>query len=158
MPAQPLAASFSIDPYWVSCQKPLIFSGIGLIALLIVGVVVARKVRTTNKAPIVTGILIHWDKNQPELSIDVDISKINKTQVSIGSGEKNDIVIADETVAEVHARILAEKYDDEIRLTLQPVGKVRKGYRETSDPMPLEEGITYQMGNRMFKYLRDPNQ
>ena len=158
LPAQPLAASFSVDPYWVSCQKPLIFSGIGLIALLTVGVVVARKVRTTNKAPIVTGILTHWDKNQPELSIAVDISEVNKTQVSIGSGEKNDIVIADETVAEVHARILAEKYDDEIRLTLQPVGKVRKGYRETSDPMPLEEGITYQMGNRMFKYLRDPNQ
>jgi len=157
-PVQPLAASFSVDPFWVSCKKPFIFSGVGLVGLLVVGIVIARRVRASNKAPVVTGTLTHWDRNQPELTIDVDLTEINKTQISIGSSEKNNIFIADETVADVHARILAEKYGDEIRLTLQPVGKVRKGYRETGDPMPLEEGITYQMGNRMFKYLRDPNQ
>lgn len=158
LPAQPLAVTFIVDPLWVSCQKPLIFTGIGLAGLLVVGIMIAHRVRTNTKAPVVTGILTHWNKNQSELTIDVDLTNINKTQISIGSSEKSDIVIADESVAEVHARILAEKFEDEIRMTLQPIAKVRKGYRETSDPMPLEEGITYQMGNRMFKYLRDPNQ
>lgn len=158
LPVQPLHTTFNVDPLWVSCQKPLIFLGIGLAGFLVIGIVIARRIKTSTKAPVVTGILTHWNKSQPELTMDVDLTNINKTLISIGSGEKSDIVIADESVAEVHARILAEKYDNEIRLTLQPVAKVRKGYRETSDPMPLEEGITYQMGNRMFKYLRDPNQ
>ena len=154
-PAQPLPITFQVDPAWTSCRKPLIFSGIGFLAVVMMAAIVVRKRRNAVRPPIVTGTLTHWDKAAPDLTTQVDLTALNKTAITIGSGGKNDVIVPDESVDELHASIAAEKAADEVRMILQPYGKVVRGYREYTTPLPLEENTEYRMGNRVFKYIRD---
>ena len=148
--------SFQVEPVWVSCRKPMIFSGAAfLIGFTLLALVVARA-RRNARPPIVTGTLIHWDKTTPDLTMNVDLTALNKTEVQIGKGSQNDIVINDEALQEVHALILVERDENnELRFTLRPKASIRKGYREYTSDLPLEENTQYQMGNRIFKYIRD---
>ena len=155
LPGQALPVSFAVNPFWMNCQKPLIFLGIGLLVVIIIIVIVIRIIKAKTKAPFVTGTLVHWNKEMPDLTTEVDLTVLHKPEIHIGKGSSNDVIIPDETVNEAHAVIVAERAEDEVRFMLHPLSKVRKGYREYSDPMPLEENTTYQMGDRMFKYLRD---
>ena len=154
-PETPLPISFTVDPFWVSCKRPLIISGLGLLIgsiLLSVGV---KKARRTAQPPIVKGTLIHWNEKTPDLTATIDLTGFKKTEVCIGKDSRNEIVIPDEDLEDVHALITAERDENEVRFILQPRAKVKRGYRDYSTPIPLEENTTYQMGSRMFKFIRD---
>lgn len=151
----PIPVTFRVNPFWVNCQKPLIFLGIGILFLAMISVMVIRKVRNATLPPVVTGTLVHWDKDLPGVTTNVDLTALKKVEIHIGNGKNNEVAISDETLAEVHAVIIGERLEDEVRFVLQPRSKVRKGYREYSEPLPLEENVTYQMGDRMFSYIRD---
>jgi len=155
LPALPLPLSFDVEPIWISCRSPMILLGLGVLVAIMVIVMVIMKVKSDTTAAIVTGTLIHWNKDLPDMTTNVDLTAVKKSELRIGKSDSNEVVIPDETVDELHAVIIAERVEDEVRLVLQPRSKVRKGYREYSDAMPLEENVTYQMGNRMFKYIRD---
>lgn len=154
-PILPLPVIFQVDPAWVSCRKPMIFSGVGFLAVIMIAAIVVSKRRNAAKPPIVTGTLTHWDKAAPDLTTQVDLTALNKNAITIGSGGQNDVIVPDESIDELHATIQAERVDDEVRVMLQPHGKVARGYREYTAPLPLEENTEYRMGNRVFQYIRD---
>jgi hypothetical protein len=148
--------AFQVDPVWVSCRKPLIISGAGLgLGIIVIASLIARA-RRKAKPPIVTGTLIHWSKDAPDQTMDINLTALKKTEVKIGKGSHNDIVIPDEAMQDEHALILVERdEDDQLRFTLRPKASVRKGYREYTSDLPLEENVQYQMGSRIFKHIRD---
>ena len=151
-----IGLSFNVDPLWVTCRKPMIFSGVGLLFAIILFVGLITWARQKAKPPIVTGTLIHWSKDAPDLTEDVNLTAMNKTDVKIGKASQNDIVIPDENMQDEHVVILVERdANDELCFTLHPKASIRKGYREYTTDLPLEENVQYQMGNRMFKYIRD---
>jgi len=152
--------AFRVEPLWINCRKPMIISGAALVLTVILIASLIARARRKARPPIVTGALIHWDKDAPDLTVDVNLTALNKTEVKIGKGSQNDIVIADEAMQDEHALILVERGEnDTLRFTLRPLGAIRKGYREykapTAPDLALEEDVQYQMGNRMFKYIRD---
>jgi len=148
--------TFQVDPLWVTCRKPMIFSGAALACAVILFSRLIARARRKAKPPIVTGTLIHWNKDTPDLTMDVNLTALNKTEVEIGKGSQNDIVIPDETMQDEHALILVERDENnELRFTLRPKASVRKGYREYTSDLPLEENVQYQMGSQLFKYIRD---
>jgi Mg-chelatase subunit ChlD len=152
--------AFRVEPLWITCRKPMIFSGAALVFTVILFASMIARAKRKARPPVVTGTLIHWDKDAPDLTADVNLTAINKTEVKIGKGSQNDIVIPDEAMQDEHALILVERDEnDELRFTLRPLGPVRKGYREykapTAHDLALEENVQYQMGSRMFKYIRD---
>ena len=154
-PGLPIPITFRVEPFWVSCKKPLISLGMGILFLAMISAMVIRKARGNTETPIVTGTLVHWNSQTPQLTTMVDLTVLKKNVIYIGRGKENDVVIPDDTVDDVHALITAERIGDEVRYTVQPRSKVRKGYRETLDLLPLEENVTYQMGSRMFTYTPD---
>jgi hypothetical protein len=106
--------------------------------------------------------LIHWDKAKPDLTTDINLTSMGKTQVRIGKGSQNEVVIPDEGMEDEHLVITVERGEaEELRLLLHPKANLRKGYREytpaSTAGLPLEENVQYQMGNRVFKYIRDIN-
>ena len=148
--------AFWVEPVWVTCRKSMIISGAALAFGFIVIVTLIAKARQKARPPVVTGTLIHWSKDAPDLTTDVNLTAINKTEVKIGKGSQNDIVIVDEAMQDEHALILVERDEnEELRFTLRPKASVRKGYREYNNDLPLEENVQYQMGSQMFKYIRD---
>ncbi|MHC1733390.1 MAG: choice-of-anchor X domain-containing protein [Bacteroidales bacterium] len=157
LPTQSIPIAFMIEPFWVGCQRSLIFLGGGLLTAFMIIVRVILMMRGNTKPPIVTGTLVHWNKDLPNVVTNVDLTAMKKTQISIGKGGNNEVVLPDDTVDEVYVVIVAQRVEQEVRLMLQPRSKVRRGYREYSDPLSLEEDIIYQVGSRMFQYIRDAN-
>jgi hypothetical protein len=148
--------AFQVDPLWVTCRKPMIISGVFIAFTVILFTSLIARARRKAKPPIVTGTLIHWSKDTPDQTMDVNLTALKRTEVKIGKGSQNDIVIPDEAMQDVHALILVERNENnELRFTLRPKASVRKGYREYTSDLPLEENVQYQMGSRMFKYIRD---
>jgi hypothetical protein len=146
---------FEITPAWKNCQKPMIFLGVGGLLLIILFVMGTIKAKNSSKPPIIRGTLTHWDKENPDLTTSVDLTAMKKTEIRIGKASSNDVVIPDATVDDFHAVLIAEKMEDEIRYTLLPKSRVKRGYREYSDVISLDENVTYQMGNHCFSFIRD---
>jgi len=150
--------TFKVDPLWVTCRKPMIISGVVLaFGIILIATLISRAHRKA-QPPVVTGTLIHWNKDDPDATaMDVDLTAKNKTEVKIGKGSQNDVVIPDDTaVQDEHVVIIAKRDENgEPFFTLHPIAKMRKGYREDDKDLPLEENVEYQIGNRKFKYIRD---
>lgn len=148
--------SFVVDPLWVSCRRPMIFSGVASgFALILMTSLIARAKRKA-RPPIVRGSLIHWEQGASDLEVNVDLSSLGKSEVSLGKSSHNDIIIADESLQDVHVTIRAERDENgSMRCTLCPRASVRKGYREYTSELPLEENVIYGMGRREFKYIQD---
>ncbi len=154
--------SFRVDPLWVTCRRSMIISGAALLFGVMLTTVVVARIYRGSKPPIVSGTLIHWDKATPDLITDINLTAIGKTQVRIGKGSQNEVVIPDESMEDEHLVITAEHGEaEELRFMLHPKANTRKGYREytptSTTGLPLEENVQYQMGNRVFKYIRDIN-
>lgn len=148
--------AFHVDPVWINCQRPLILLCTGAVLTGILMIRLIARARHNNRPPVVSGTLTHWDQSSPDLTMEVNLTALGKTRVKIGKGNQNDIVIPDETLEDEHAEILAEKAENNgLSFTLHPIAAVRKGYREYSSDLPFEENTQYQMGNRIFKFIRD---
>ena len=146
----------TIPGLWNTCQQPIIFLGSGLTLGCIIIIRLIRKIRKRSQPALVTGTLITWHIKQPENTKDVDLTALERTQITIGSSSQCDVIIQDKEIAEEHCLIIAEKQaENEHRLIIKPIEKVRKGYREFHDPMPLEENASYQIGNHQFKFIQD---
>jgi len=155
LPRQPLNIAYQVDPWWTSCRRPLIGVGVCLLILVLVVGTVIGGIARKNRPPLVTGTLVYWSKDAPDVTSDKDLTAMRTREVRIGTAAGNEVPVADEAMAELHAVIVAERLEDKVRLTLQPRAKVRKGYKEYAEPLPLEENVTYQIGNHMFKYIPD---
>lgn len=157
LPAQPLEVYFKVNPVWVSCKTPLIISGAALLFLVILIAMILKKRKSSLTPPMVRGTLTHWDEKYPDATTTVDLTALHKTEIRVGKGPDNDVILPDETIAETHLIILVEQLEEETRYLLQPMdqNKVRKVYRETTERMELEEKIEYQIGGRKFVFMRD---
>ena len=147
-----LVIAFQIQPIWATCRKSMIISGV----IIILGVIiaVALKKRFTHQPVIIKGTLIHWNQATPEEQSSEYLSEYKKSEIKIGKGPQNNIVIPDESIAEEHILIKAE-YDENnnICLIIHPLAPIHKGYRQYTDDLPLEENVEYMMGNRKFKFV-----
>jgi len=154
----PLA--FQVAPVWQACKRPLIISGYAVfLGGMIIGISILRARRKARPA-LVTGTLIHWNIAEPNNVASINLTEMRKPAVRLGKGSRNDVMIADESLADEHVVIMAEAVDgQEARLGLQAKAVVRRGYREYSPEtiadLPLEENVEYQLGQRVFKYMRD---
>lgn len=157
LPAQPLEVNFKVEPVWVSCKTPLIISGAILLLLVILVAMILKKRSSSRTPPIVRGTLTHWDEKYPDATTTVDLTALHKTEIRVGKGTGNDVIIPDESIAETHLVIMVEKLEEETRYMLQPMdqNKIRKGYRETTERMELEEKFEYQIGARKFVIIKD---
>jgi pSer/pThr/pTyr-binding forkhead associated (FHA) protein len=85
----------------------------------------------------------------------VDLTGMNKTQITIGQNESCDITIEDPSLEEQHAILQAEKNDQKAQILLVPVGIVQTGYRQLHGEKPIEHGDTFSLGTQEFQYLSD---
>lgn len=155
-PTAPISVEFVVSSPLQSCRNPLIFSGIGALGLAIIIFKVASRARSKAQPPVVKGTLVHWPKNAPDRQETVDLTALNKEGVTIGTGSHCDVIIADSSMAETHAKLYAERMEgDEIRYMLSPQERVVVGYRPQTTSFELRENVSYQMGERIFKYVRD---
>jgi len=154
-PEQPAGVQMEVKPVWFRCQKPLIISGGAALMVIMISLIVIGKQKKALKPPLITGTLIHWGKDMPDISTTVDLTALKKTEIRIGKSSTNEVPIADNSLADTHVTILAERVDDEVRMIINAHASIRKGYREYKDQVLLEENITYQMGDRYFKFIRD---
>ena len=112
--------------------------------------------RFTPKKPIVTGTLIHWNEATPNQVSSEYLTERKKAEIKIGKGAQNDIIIPDESLADEHIIIIAERTaDKDVQLILHPKAPIRKGYREYTNDLPLEDNIEYMMGKRKFKHISE---
>lgn len=150
--------AFTVDPVWVTCQRPLIILGAGILlfGIVLAGVIVKRVKR--NQPAIVTGTLIYWLQDASGDEMTMDLTALKKTEVTLGKGTECTIpLLGDDTLSDIHARIKPEKFDgEEPRLVLEPVGPMQIGYRQIKRSVQLEQGIEYQLGNYAFRYTPDP--
>ena len=149
--------TFVVEPIWVTCRRPMIILGIGLIMLVIFGAIITRKWWKGVQPAIASGIFTYWPTNSPRDEEVADLSSFNQTEITIGSSQECTITIIDEDIETIHAKIVAEKIEgEEPRMILDPFGTVRVGYREIKDQNELVEGVDYTIGNHTFSYIRNP--
>lgn len=146
--------SFTVDPVWVTCQKPMIISGIGLSLLVIMAVVLINRFKP--QKIIVTGTLIHWNVKSPNQESQEYLTIYNKAEIKIGKGPQNDIIIPDDSLEDAHMVIKVEQSEGNDNLPIiHPIAPVRKGYREYTSDIPLDVDVEYQIGNRKFKFISE---
>jgi len=146
--------AFEVNSFLANCRKPLIISGVAVLFVAIITVVLIKKF--TPPKPMITGTLIHWNEISHETEKSEYLTELNKSIIKIGNGAQNDIVISDDSLAEEHLEIQAiRRADNYIDLILHPIAPIRKGYREYTNDLPLEENIEYMMGDRKFKYIAE---
>ena len=156
-PTATIPIDFVVESPLTSCQKPLIFSGVGLLVVGLIGIVVARRVKNGNRPPVVRGTLLHWPKGEPNQSVSIDLTAINKGEMTIGKDINCDIHIPDERLEGVHGRIYAQRGESsETRYIFEPLGKVKEGYRERHEPFEMQENTSYILGERVIQFVRDP--
>lgn len=137
-----------------TCRRPIIFLGLGL---LVAGIITARMAKTIHqrsKPPIVSGTLIHWLAESPQMEYQVNLTEIEKTEVKIGRGSSCDVVLPHVSVADEHLAILAEPGGaGEVRLAILPNEPIMRGYQTYTSSLPLEEHSIYQVGDCHFKFI-----
>jgi len=150
--------AFTVNPVWVTCQRPLIILGAGILlfGIVLAGVIVKRVKR--NQPAIVTGTLIYWLQDASGDEMTMDLTALKKTEVTLGKGTECTVPLpGDDTLLNIHARIKPEKIDgEETRLVLEPVGPMQIGYRQIKRSVQLEQGVEYRLGNYAFRYTPDP--
>jgi len=156
-PAKPLPVAFERDPLVKACQKPLIFSGGGLLFLVMIGALMVGKKIKDGQPIDVTGTLTYHDEGETRDEQHLDLTNMKKEVITIGKAPECDVPIPEgEGVLDLHAKILPEKREGEPpRMILEPLGKVLKGYKEIGKT-PLENGMEFQIGKRTFRYTPDP--
>jgi hypothetical protein len=150
--------AFTVDPVWVTCRRPLIILGAGLLFLaMVVSGVAIKRIKAIQPA-LVSGTLSYWPQRSPEEEVIVDLTALKKTEITLGKGREYTIPLPDdETLLDLHARITPEKIDgEEVRLMLDPVGPMQIGYRQIKRSVQLEQGVEYRLGNYAFRYTPDP--
>lgn len=157
-PVSTLPVSFVVDSPLTSCQRPVIFFGVGLLVAGLIGVRVVRRIKSSSRPPVVRGTLSHWPKNDPAQTVSIDLTALQKGEITLGKSDQCSVAIPDDSLEELHVRILAERGEnDEVRYRLIPVGKVKTGYRERKDPFDLEENTRVQLGERIIQFQKDPD-
>jgi len=138
----------------VRCRRPIAWGGILLLSFLVIGLVIARKIKAATRPPLVTGTLRYWPVERGSgKAAEEDLTAFKKTTLVIGHGETCDLSLPD--LDEQHAILGAEKSADEVEVLLEPLGEVRKGYGLIHAKTPLRHGDTFRMGNYEFQYLSD---
>jgi len=157
-PQSPLDFRFKIDPVWITCKRPLIFSGVGLLIIAAMISVVAVKRKRSRQPALVTGTLTYWPVAAPADEIIVDLTEFNKSEISIGKSSTCTIpFLEDDGMEDLHATISAVKVEGESPIMmLIPIGPVKKGYRSIKESIKLEENSEFQIGVYIFNYSPDP--
>ena len=155
-PELPLAFSYSVAPFWIQCRKPMIFSGVlFILSVMIISKGVKKALKTRQPAR-VTGTLIYWDRLKPDQVWSINLTELKKTQIRIGKGSHCDLVLADPALEHEHAILIAEHGEgNSVRLTLKPIGKITRGYRNYTITKPLEENTLYGLGSFVLKFIQD---
>lgn len=150
--------SFSIPSLVNRCRRPLIFLG-G--AVLLATMIMSRTIKSIVKKmepPKVSGTLIYWAQELPEDFRSANLTEMKKTTITIGSGSKCDVQISDHSINEIHLLVSAKKGENgSVRVILNPVEAITKGYQKHTEPLPLEDGERYQLGNHMIMFISDPD-
>ena len=145
-----------IPPIWARCRKPALQLGWSLAGFLFVAIVVVRRIRQQNMPVLVAGTLRYGaDERSLSKAKEWDLTAFQKESLLIGGGKESDLYLKDAGLELNHARINAEKTDSGVLILLEPLGNIRKGYRNLSAPLPLAHGDSFQMGKYTFQFLSD---
>lgn len=143
-------------PPWNRCQMELAGGGLLLLLFVVAGSIGGRQLWVATRPPKVTGTLRHWPKDQAGAAVDVDLTALRESAVTIGSDEGCTVFIPDPSLIGRHTRLHAEKTEDAPRVILEPHGEVYKGYQVVHEAWPLQDGDTFTLGTRQFQYFVDP--
>jgi hypothetical protein len=150
-----LPLRFRVEPLWLRCRRQITWGGLVLAALVLFALLVIRAVRAAVRPPEVTGTLQHWPIGRPEAREQINLTALRRHELIIGRSPQCDVLIADSSLEERHARLRAEKEEGEVMVILEPLGKVRQGYQPLSGDLTLTQGTSFIMGEREFRYLSD---
>lgn len=150
-PAIPLR--FRVASPWVRCRVLIVGGGI-LLLLGSLGMAKAVRRRLADiRPPLVTGTL--RPRGRGVAAQDIDLTVLQRTAVTLGRDGHSDVKIADPLLRDRHAILRAERSMDEVRIVLEPLGKVARGYRILQGAIQLQHGDTFTMGGLEFEYLSD---
>ena len=150
---------FTVSPVWTRCQRPLIYLGVGLVGVVMLLIQMKRKFKQQTEPPKISGTLLYWPIEYHNKIVSVDLTAIEKSEITLGSNTECDVVIPDPTVAKHHLTIFTQAGAFEnVKVMLQPVEKVIKGYQSYIEPTALEDQAMYQIGQIIFQIIEDPNE
>ena len=154
-PASGVRIHFRVPPFWVRCRTSLTWGGIILAIVLMVSFASIRRLRAINSPPIVTGTLRYWHEGSPNFVTCIDLTALEREQITIGSDESCQVAVTDPAMGEQPAFLGAEDIDGQRQVLLQPAGGVRVKYRQIQVETPLQHGDTFSLGEHIFQYLSD---
>lgn len=147
--------SILVSNVWTRCRLPIRFGGI-FMALVVFGIVFLQRSRSAMRPALVSGTLRHWKIDDSLLMGDeIDLTGYSKHALLIGSAATCDVTITQGDLDKEHAIILTEKNADGIKMLLEPIGSVKKGYSRQIARFVLRHGDIFTMGSRAFQYLSD---
>ncbi len=145
-----------IPSFWSKCRQPIVWSGLTLVFMVLVGVVTVRYIRNASAPPQVTGTLRWWAAQMlPANAKDVDLTALKKSSLTIGEKSNCDLVFVAERLNDVHAVLTAERKTFGMTTYLEPLGPVKKGYQMMQRRFLLKHGEIFSMGSLNFQYLSD---
>ena len=153
-----IGVDIQVPGLYSRCRAPINLS-VGILLFAVTGVVSIQRVRKSALPSPVSGTLRHWNIGEnPARAIEIDLTAFGKESLLIGNGATCDVIIPHADLASEHARIWTEKTPDGVDMILEPIGEVRKGYRQQNVRFVLRHGETFRMGANEFQFLSDSGQ
>jgi hypothetical protein len=150
-----IGMDFQFPSIYTRCRTPIHLS-IVILLVAVSGIVSFQRVRKAALPSKVCGTLRHWETgNDMTTAIEIDLTKIGKSALTIGSGATCDVMIPHAALDPEQARVVAEKSENGVDIYLEPTGEVRKVYRLENVRFVLQHGSIFRMGTHEFQYLSD---
>jgi hypothetical protein len=154
-PDENISLNIQVQPMLTRCQSELMRTGLSIVLLSLVLVVSGKKIKKRRTPPQVTGILRVWPTGKPHLAQEIDLTALQKAEISLGSSPEADCILTGQDIAPFHLQIQALRAPNETRIQLSPLAAIKINYLAVEAPFALKHRDTFQVGDRSIQYLSD---
>jgi hypothetical protein len=147
--------SMYIPSLYSRCNRDITWVGLGLSGLLIFFSAAFRKSKQKSKQSYITGTLQYWRENESHNKKSIDLTGLEKREVTIGKASKCDVQIVSDSIEEKHFQLRTQKVNGYFETVLKPQAPMQKGYVSLVNEVPLANEMTFSVGKIHFLYLSD---
>lgn len=154
LPGSQVAIQYQTPSLFRRCSQEIGWGGGITLGIFLASMLVVKRVRKAALPPLVTGSLRYGRIGAPaNETSELDLTALLRAEIVIGSSDANHLMIAD--LAPRHAVLRAVRTEQGVKIMLEPIGEIKKGYGVLHASCLLEHGDCVRMGVIELQYLSD---